>query len=151
MRNQLFERLFCSIGPALALAFVLGCAGSRGDVRFDSLAYPTSMSGYVYGPSGRALSPKSLDVVAEFEHEARMWGMLFSWIPLNGKLDLSEEINRDVEQAGGTGVVNLSVTSKGCPTNYVPALSLIPVWPGCADITVAGQIVKPKTSASSRR
>lgn len=151
MRNHPPCRLFRCFGPAVALAFLLGCAGGRGDVRFDSLEYPTSMSGYVYGPDGRALSPKSLDVVAEFEHQVRFWGMLFSWVPLNGNVDLSEEINRDVEQAGGEGVINLSVTSEGCPTNYVPALSLIPMWPGCADVTVACQIVKRKTSARARR
>ena len=30
--------------------------------------------------------------------------------------------------------------------NYVPVLSLLPVWPGCADLTVEGQIVKQNRS-----
>jgi hypothetical protein len=127
-----------------SLLLQLGCAGGRGDVRFDSLRYPVSMSGYVYDQKNRALSPKSLDVVAEFEHEARLWGMFFSWIPVNGDLDLSEPINRDVDAAGGEGVINLSVKSEGCAFNYIPGLSLLPFWPGCADVTVAGQVVKRK-------
>jgi hypothetical protein len=132
------------IALALGVGIGIGCAGGRGDVRFDSLRYPVSMSGYVYGPKNRALSPRSLEVVSEFEHEGRLWGVLFSWLPVSGDLDLSDEINNDVEAAGGEGVINLSVKSEGCVLNYIPGLSLIPMWPGCADVTVAGQVVKRK-------
>lgn len=132
---------------ALALAVLLtqsGCTGGRGTVRFDDLEYPASMSGYLYGPDQRSLSPKKLEVVGEFSQDARFWGMLFSMVPLNGSLDLSDEINREIAQADGDGVINLSVRSDGCGLNYIPALSLLPFWPGCADVTVEGQIVKRK-------
>ena len=140
-------------GLALLLAFSLvaaGCAGARGNVRFDSLEYPASMSGYLYGPDDRTLSPLSLQVVSEFEHGGRMWGVLYSWVPLTRSLDVSDAINREIEQAGGEGVINLSVTTDGCAINYIPALSLLPIWPGCADVTVAGEIVRRKSSRPTR-
>ena len=39
----------------------------------------------------------------------------------------------------------------GCGINYVPALSLLPFWPGCADVTVEGQIVKLESSRRRAR
>lgn len=142
------------IGRALSLVLALlslACAGGRGVVRFDSLGYPASMSGYVYGSNGLPLSPNTLKVVGEFEREAKLWGMLFSWIPLTGRLDLSTPINQEIERAGGDGVINLTVRSQGCTLNYVPGLSLLPVWPGCAAVTVQGQIVKHQPARQRRR
>lgn len=135
------------LGCGLVLA---GCAGARGKVRFDTLEHPASMSGYLYGPDDRALSPRSLQVVGQFERRERMWGLMYSWIPLTGSVDLSQEINREVERAGGEGVINLSVTTDGCALNYIPAVSLLPLWPGCADVTVAGEIVRRKAGKPTR-
>ena len=130
----------------LLVAFLAGCAGGRGTVRFDSVKYPVSMSGYVYGPKQQALSPKSLKVVGEFSHSMRMWGVLFSLVPITGSVDVSDAINDAIAEHRGDGVINLKIRSEGCAVNYFPALSLMPIWPGCADVTIEGQVVKRRSS-----
>ena len=135
---------------ALIALPLLGCAGGRGDVRFDSLEYPASMSGYLHDSRGRAVSPKSLEVVGEFKEETRLWGMLFSWVPVTKTVDLSDEMNRDIAAANGEGMINVKVHSEGCVFNYIPVMSLLPIWPGCADVTIEGQIVKQKKRGRRR-
>jgi len=142
------------IGVAvLLLAFfvapLVGCAGGRGDVRFDALRYPASMSGYLHDAKGRAVSPKSLAVVGEFKEETRLWGTGFSWVPVTGAVDVSDSMNREIAAAGGEGMINVKVVSEGCMLNYVPVVSLLPMWPGCADVTVEGQIVKQEQRGKS--
>lgn len=148
MRKRALLTLLLLAAVAVPL---LGCAGGRGDVRFDSLEYPASMSGYLHGPNGRPVSPKSLSVVGEFEEEARLYGMVFSWVPVTKTVDVSEAMNREIAAAGGEGMINVKVSSDGCVMNYMPVLSLLPVWPGCADVTVEGQIVKQKRGKHGAR
>ena len=121
-----------------------GCAGGRGDVLFDSLEYPASMSGYLHGANGRPVSPESLKVVGEFKENTRLYGIGFSWVPITGTVDVSKAMNREIAAVDGEGVINLKVSSDGCMMNYMPVLSLLPLWPGCADVTIEGQIVKRK-------
>ena len=108
------------------------------------------MSGYLEGPDGRALSPRDLEVLGSFEHSERRWGLLYSFLPLGGDVDLSEAITQQIEAAGGEGMINMTVESEGCTLNYLPAVSLLPVWPGCADLRVSGEIVRRKGSQVSR-
>jgi hypothetical protein len=136
---------------AVVGASIFGCAGSRGDVRFDSLEYPASMSGYLHGANGRSVSPKSLQVVGEFKENARLYGVGFSWVPITKTVDVSTAMNREIAAAGGEGVINLKVSSDGCMMNYMPVLSLLPFWPGCADVTIEGQIVKQKVGRRGMR
>ena len=90
-------------------------------------------------------------MVGEFSYSTRMWGLFFSWIPINGSVDVSEAMNKAIAEHKGDGVINLTVRSDGCATNYLPALSLLPIWPGCADVTVEGQIVKQASRRRAKR
>ena len=82
------------------------------------------------GPQGR------------LKHKTRFWGVGYSYVPLSGKKDVSPAVNRQVQQAGGDGVVELHVTTRGCGWNYIPLLPILPIWPGCAVTTLSGKIVE---------
>lgn len=141
-----------SVSVLFAVALLLSaCAGGRGDIRFDSLVYPASMSGYLNDSHQRVVSPKSLAVVGEFKEEARLWGAVFSWVPVTKTVDVSNAMNREIAAAGGEGMINVKVTSDGCAMNYVPVMSLLPMWPGCADVTIEGQIVKQQRASEGTK
>jgi len=126
------------------LAVLSGCAGARGSLTFDQLAYPASMSPYLVDRTGRSRSPGELEVVGRVKVEKKFWGMLYSWIPLTGRHDASQGINQQVRAVSGDGVVNLTVVSDWCGLNHIPLLPAIPLWPGCADVSILGKIVKIK-------
>jgi hypothetical protein len=118
-----------------------GCAGARGNMRFDRLAYPASMSGYLRASDGQILPPTSLYRVANIKETHTFWGMCYSLAALNHSYDPCDAINRAVEAAHGDGIVNLRVSAKGCGWNYVPFLNLLPFWPGCTHVVIEGDIV----------
>ena len=74
---------------------------------------------------------------------------MYSWAPLTREVDLSDVINEQIKSAGGEGIINLSASSKSCGINYAPVFSLMPFWPGCADVTVSGQIVRRRAGRRS--
>ena len=122
--------------------FTLSCAGARGDLQLDALTHPVSMSGYLWDDRGRAVSARDLEVVGEFTETRRRWGLLYSFVPVSSTPDLGSAVDQEIRSAGGEGVINLTVTSSGCGINYIPVVSLLPVWPGCANVEVRGQIVR---------
>ncbi len=56
--------------------------------------------------------------------------------------DISKEINAQVARAGGDAVINLRISTAHCGSDFVPVLSWFPVWPGCTNVHVEGDIVR---------
>jgi len=115
-----------------------GCTGARGSLRFDQLDYPVSSSGYLYTPEAIT----EVVVVDQMYLSVNLWGIGWSLIPLNGKVDVSDLINYRISAAGGEGIINLSITTDNCGINYVWPLNMLPVWPGCVAVGIQGDIVR---------
>lgn len=132
------------------MPFSVGCAGAKGNMTFDDLKYPASMSAFIYGNNNETLvKGDNLDVVGDFKYEKKFWGILYSMVPLSSDKDIVEAINRKIDEAGGEGLINLSVTAENCAFNSFPLLSLLPIMPGCLNVTIEGEIVKAKQKKTS--
>jgi len=132
----------------LPLALV-GCVGSRQDVRFSSVTVPLSLSGQLLDAQGRLVADESLETVGRLGASRRGWSIFWTLLPMKG-IDFSRDINEQVAAAGGEGVINLQVTSQeGCTLslNQVPFAALLPIFPGCADVAVSGDIVRLRKDA----
>jgi len=138
MKKPLLQVVFL---VALATA-IGGCAGGRGALAFDTLQYPVSSSGVIYGPDDRPYNIGELQVVGKMAWVERIWGLWWSWIPLTGTIDVSAPINAQIQRVNGDGIVNLNVKVENCGMNYIPVLNIIPFYPGCAFVTIMGDIVR---------
>jgi len=142
--NKYSQTFFYCITILLAFSMT-GCfvAGSRGNVRFNELKYPASMSAYLYGPNNELLAKdRELQVVEQFSYKVNFWGTLYSLVSLTGVKDVSKEINNKIEYSGADGIINMKVISKpGILTHFHP-LTLIPFWPSYTEVLIEGEIVK---------
>ena len=131
-----------SLSLFLFVAAASGCAGARGSLAFDRLSYPVSSSSFLYGPDEQLVAAGQLTTLTSFTLEKRIWGILWSFVPLSGAEDVSDEINERIAEAGGEGVTNLSVQVENCGMNYVPIINWLPIYPGCTLVHVTGVVVK---------
>lgn len=127
-------------GPALGLVawICVACSGGTGRVRFEGLQYPASMSPVLRLEHERV----PLEVVGKFEVVGRSWSTFYRLLSFNPEVDLSPEINAEIERAGGTAAINLAIEVGGCGINAVFALNWLPIWPSCTIVTIRGDIVK---------
>ena len=66
----------------------------------------------------------------------------YTIISLSNNSDVVKEINREIMESGGDGIVSVEVSSQDGITNSIPLLNLLPIWPTYSKITVEGDIVK---------
>ncbi len=119
------------------------CAGSKGNVRFDSLKYPVSMSPVLFDESGKpAYFERQLTSLGQYEEERVIWGMFWTALSFNGEQDFSDSMNEKVTQLQGDAIVNVRIRTNGCSLNYIPLVNILPIWPGCTVIKIKGDVVK---------
>jgi len=138
-----------------------GCAGARTTVVAPTAKYPVSMSRGVRDAGGELVTPARRKVVGHFRVERTAWGLVYSYVNLTPVEDLSAELNAQIAAVDGDAVINLGVASSSCGLNTAPLLDLLPFWPGCANLTVTGDIIRvvpdeerspqPASSLSARR
>lgn len=133
------NKLINALIPLLGTIACVGCAGGHGTLAANSAKYPISMSSGVRDPEGKLLGDKDLKEVGKVKTEYHAWSMFWNMIPLSGERDISEEINSQVQTAGGEAVVGLEVTASNCTWNF---FTLIGFLPDCASVAVEGRIVK---------
>ncbi|MBX7082688.1 MAG: hypothetical protein K1X88_26010 [Nannocystaceae bacterium] len=127
-----------------AIALSSGCAGGRSNLRFDDTRYPVSLSPTVLGSDGMVLVPARREIVGKLEIETKVYGLLWAAVPLTPNKNLSDQVNDQIERAGGQAVVNLRVTSRQCGLNSAWVLSTVPLWPGCSRVFVQGEIIRER-------
>lgn len=138
------RRTLRALAAMLAVSSFMGCAGARSQVVMPDSRYPVSMSNGIYGPEGQVLLADDVEVVGEFLIEETAWAMLYSAIPFTPELDVSEELNKLIEDKGGEGVVRLRTEVSPCALDYFVVFTFIPFWPGCALVEVRGDIIRRK-------
>lgn len=126
----------------IATLVASGCAGGRANLRFEDTRYPISLSPTVIGSDGGVLLPAEREVVGKLEIETKVYGVLWSAVPLTPNKDLSNKVNEAISSAGGQAVVNLRVTSRQCGLNHAWIISTVPLWPGCSHVFVQGDIIR---------
>ena len=132
----------CFVAACTFFLVSCGLSGSRTTLVMRKAKYPVSMSRAVRDENGALVRLKKIKRVGIFETEFSAWSILYGSIPFSAKTDISEQINRQVENVGGDAVTNVLVTVNNCKINEVPFFSLLPIWPGCLDAKVQGTIIK---------
>ena len=130
---------------ALLLVIVsctIGCTGAHTKLVLPGSHYPVSMSRALEEEDGTKIFRDRIKKVGQFETQGRSWSMIYALVSLTPKTDISNEVNKQVTDAGGNGIVNLRVLSGDCALNQIPLVVLLPIWPGCANFIVRGDIVK---------
>jgi len=122
-----------------------GCGGARPHVTMNDCRYPVSLTSWLVDADGRPVSSSSFERVGSVSVRSRGWNIGWTIIPL-GDVDLSEEVNRQVEEAGGEAVVNFRVTSD-TPAfpDVLPGyffVHWVPIWPGSVWVEGEGEIVR---------
>ena len=140
------NRLLLISSIMLLSAFGSGCGMglSGGRLTFEDLQYPASMSGSLYGPKGEIVREQDggLEPIKTFTFTKNYWSTFYSIVPLSRSSDIVEQINKEIKEAGGDGITNVSVSSDYSKLTSVLPLNLLPIWPGCSEIRVTGTIVK---------
>ena len=138
---------YASLALIVAVLACTGCAGAGHTLKMDQLRYPTSMSGYIYGPEYELLWKRHLEELGPVNVEKKIWAMAWGKGDLNGEsanAELVEAVNAEVEKLGGEGIINFKISSESCGMNFVPALSMLPFWAGCAVVRAEGTVVRRK-------
>ena len=133
------------------LLVLSGCAGARSSIVMPDSTYPVSLSNGMRGADGHLLDKSEMEVVGKFHDERTAWGMIYSLVPLTPRLDLSSEVNGQVGAAKGQAVVRLRTETRPCALDYFVILSFLPIWPGCANVNVDGDIIRYKASEPAPR
>jgi hypothetical protein len=134
----------CTRLVSLALLLLSGCyGGARGQVRFDALQHPASMSPWLHGPDGQRVGVGGkLRPVGRFSTSANVFSILYSSVPLSGPFEVGAQMNEAIVAARADGIVNVTVTaSVGALSALVP-LTLLPFWPGNTAVVVEGDLVQ---------
>jgi hypothetical protein len=140
------------VSLAAVLALVTGCAGARTSVVADTSRYPISLTSGVRDADGELVASERIEKVGRFRDQQTAVGMLYSGAKLTPRTDISKAVNAQVANVRGDAIVNVRVKSSLCAADFVPFVSVVPVWPGCANIVVEGDIVRvlPKAVAVVR-
>ncbi len=150
MKHNNKSTLITLCGVIILNLFMAGCiGGSRGYVRFDELKYPASMSSFLYGPNDEILTKdRDLIVVKRFRFEVYYTAIFYSLLPPSHTHDVGDQINTEIVNGGGDGVVNVKISSNPGITAYLHPLTLVPFWPSYTTVVVEGDIVKFEPTAS---
>jgi hypothetical protein len=132
--------------PKLALvvvaSFSVGCAGARTTIVAPTAEYPVSLSQGIRDAGGDLVPIGQREIVGHFEDHRTAWGLVYSLARLTPTKDLSSELNAQIKAAHGDAVVNLRIASSPCALNYVPVIDFLPIWPGCSNVTITGDIIR---------
>lgn len=142
---MIIRRLSLVFTIPISMLLSLGCSAgaSGGRIHFDSLKYPVSMSKSLYGPNKEILQDGvNLEHIKDFEFSMEHCSVLYSIVPLTSTRKISDQMNKEIDAAGGDGMTQVSFTTDNSWATAVPILHILPIWPGCQQITVSGHIVK---------
>ncbi len=136
-------RLLVLVVSALFLA---GCAGAHTTITADRLKYPVSLSPALPDEKGKPLHlDKELRPVGDFGFSRTAVGYLYSLT--DATIDISDELNREVESRNGKGIVDLSLEVRNCASSWFFPLTAIPFYPGCQNLSVTGTVVEREPAA----
>jgi len=138
-------RLRTILGLAAATLILAGCAGAHYRISADRLRYPTSLSPVLPDGGGKPLYlGEDLRPVGEFSFERKSVGFLYG---LTGTaIDLSDNLNDEVERRQGEGIVRLSLRAVTCESSWYFPFTVLPFYPGCQNLTVTGTVVVRKSA-----
>ncbi len=140
-----YERLRIFSIMLIVFSFtMISCAtSSRGQIGFDDLKYPASLSACLYGPNNEILTKdKDLQVIKKYYFKKISWNLFYGLVSLSDNSDVVKDINREIAETGGDGMVSIEVSSQEGIVNDFYFFNLLPFWPTYSKITIEADIVK---------
>ncbi len=149
MRINYKAMVTCSITILICMAFISGCtAGSRGYLIAPTVRYPVSFSPIVRDANGNILKEENIEVVGKFSYTYTTIHMFSRILPLTKVTqDISEPLEKQIEEANGEAVINLIVIAKKNEWNWFPATLSVGVFPGYSSVEISGDIVRQKRTS----
>ncbi len=138
-------KLHVKIGAVAALAALpalVGCAGARTSIVAPASQYPVSLSRGIRDTDGTLVPASRRKIVGHFKAKRKAWAMLYSFLSLTPSKDVSDDINQQIKAAHGDAIINLDVASATCGMNFVPFFDWLPIWPGCSNVEITGDIIQ---------
>lgn len=139
------------VGLVVMSLMLAGCAGARYRISADRLMYPVSLSPVLPDGQGKPLYlNEDLQPVGEFSFSRTSVGYLYGMTGTS--IDISDNLNGEVERRQGEGIVRLSLRSGICASSSFFPLTVLPFYPGCQNLTVTGTVVtrKPAVGEAGR-
>ena len=131
------------VGLVVMSLMVAGCAGARYRISADRLRYPVSLSPVLPDGQGKPLYlDEDLQPVGQFSFSRTSVGYLYGMT--GTAIDLSDNLNGEVERRQGEGIVRLSLRTSTCASSWYIPLTVLPFYPGCQNLTVTGTVVTRK-------
>lgn len=130
------------LGVLLALS--TGC-GVSSWVTAPESKYPISMSSGVRDAQGTLVPATRKTVVGQYEQHYKACSMLWRIVSFTGDKDISDDVNAAVADAKGDAITDLSVESSATVWTL---MTLIGIFPDCAQVRLKGNIVKVAPAAT---
>jgi hypothetical protein len=132
------------------IGFALSCAGCGVSswVTAPEAKVPISMSNGLRDQNGVLVAASNKQEVGDFKMDYKACSMLWRIVSFTGDKDISDEVNRQVSEAGGNAITHLSVESSGTVWTI---MTLIGIFPDCGNVRIGGKIVKVTTPTAPRR
>lgn len=134
----------CAVLPGL-----VGCAGARTNLVAPTAQYPISLSRGVRDTDGTLVPAERRKIVGHFKTKRKAWAMLYSFLSLTPSKDLSDDLNQQIKARHGDAIINLTVASATCGMNFVFLFDWLPIWPGCSNIEITGDIIQVLPAVAS--
>lgn len=126
----------------LALTGATGCAGARMNIVAPTAEVPVSLSRGVRDAEGSLVPAERRKIVGHIEVKRKAWALVWSLVSLTPERDISDAVNEQVKRVNGDAVINLRIGAAQCSSNFAVFLDALPIWPGCANVTITGDIIQ---------
>lgn len=108
MKNIIQKTLFILMVTLVAS----GCHSFKHTAEVKDNKYPISLTPYLYSETLSELGTENYAVVESFKITKRVWSIGVGRFPLTpSHFDLTDDLNKIVEQHGGNAIVNLNMNS----------------------------------------
>jgi hypothetical protein len=135
------------LGFCFLASTATGCAGAATNIVAPTANIPVSLSSELHDEDGAIVDASRRTVVGKLDIKETAYAVLYSIVDLNPLTDISSAINQQVAASKGDAVANLEIEQLPCGLSFIYPLTMLPVWPGCVNVRVRGDIVRvsPKT------
>lgn len=141
------KTLALSVVTIFMIFLVVGCAGGRMMVTAPNVEKVVSTTEGIYDKNYNILNNIDYEVVNAFTFNVSKWSIFWTLIPISSDVDISEQLNKELQDNNGDAIVNLEVEANtslnGGPFINLFA-SIVPIIPSVVSAQVRGEVIKVK-------
>jgi hypothetical protein len=122
----------------------ISCSGGRISISAPNVNKVVSITESVYDKNFNIINAADYEVIKEFNFTVSKWYLFWTIIPLSSDVDISEKLNKIIEENDGDGIVNLQVSTaaEGFGDLFNFPSMLIPILPSFVMAEISGEVIK---------